>query len=196
MKKLRTKILMMTVVAILFLGYAFHHTVPYLQTFGRSYRFHGYLHTYFLSLVLSDVPTSCLTLDGNVLRYSERMNNVVSDAKVICKISLTKQNFDDLFPEDTVWTQSTNRVKMDSKWFRENCKAAWLGVSFLQGNLQLHYILKLDNDYVVVCDSSPVSLEKPEEFSLGTATYYEPFGNVFEFYKYAFEQIQKNSSKN
>ena len=196
MKKLRTKILALTVAAVLFLSYTFHFAVPYLQTFGRSYRFSGYLHTLFANFVLSDVPTNYLTLDGNVLRYSGRKNNVVSDAKVICRIPLTKQNFDYLFPEDTVWTQSTNRGKMDAVWFRENCKAAWLGVSFPEGKVQLHYILKLHNGYVAVYNSSLVSFEKPEEISLGTAKYYEPYGNVFEFYKYAFEQIQKNSSKN
>lgn len=179
MIKTRKDLFRLLLTAVILACYVFCFTVPYLQTFGQSYSYSGNFYAdYFGHGEQLDYPDHRLTLDGMVLRNRLGQYDQTSISNAICRIPLTKLNFDNLFKK-SMWTHRY----IDAKWLRENCKAAWLGFCYnwIYNRVSLQYILKLNNGDVVVCQGSPSWYGIRE---LGSAEFFSPCGNIWEFYQH------------
>ena len=168
------------IIAIL-LCYICTFVVPYFQTFGRGYEFRNHFYAnFFASYAYLGRPDRYLTLDGRLLKNHTSVGHAepATITRAICRIPLTKSNFDDLF-KGASWTH----YGVDAKWLRENCKAAWIGLQLEGDRVAMHYILKLKNGDIVVCSGTLFSWNSKTVPFLGFAEYYSPNGSVTDFYR-------------
>ena len=169
-------------IVIILLCYFCAFVVPYLQTFGRGYEFRNHFYANFYASYLYAVrPDRCLTLDGRLLKSQTSGDHTepATITRAVCRIPLTKFNFDNLF-QGATWTHQG----VDAQWLRQNAKASWIGFKFDDGVLFMDYILKLDDGNLVVCRGILFSTTGGFHPYLSYVEYYTPAGSTRDFYQY------------